>query len=452
MYSIVQPVNVTFKCLGKQKIDAKKRYRLIQFCIKFFVDSGTILYNSLTGEIVLLNNEEEQLLDCLDTQNNTVSYLIEHWFIVPEENDDILLNDQLNTILRLTVDELNTDAITSFTILPTTDCNARCFYCYELSSSRISMTPKLAEDVAEYIIKVSKNKPIKIRWFGGEPLYNVEAINIICKILAKKNVIYTSSMVSNAYLFDEKNIKRAKDLWNLKNVQITLDGTEKVYNKCKAYIYKDDNAFVKVLNNIEKLLEAEIYVNVRMNVDDHNIKDIYILIDLLEKKFGEYKKFSAYAHLLFEDSTKKQLERSEIERHMLMTEFMKLEDYLLEKRLNRPRPAENMVRYKHCMADSNQSVMILPDGNLGKCEHYIESEFFGNIYSDKKDFNIINKFKQIRPFSTYCDVCQLRPKCMVLEMCPSVPRRCDSYDRKMYMRYIRQRVMASYDDFKKKTN
>lgn len=52
----------------------------------------------------------------------------------------------------------------SYTILTTTDCNARCFYCYELGRSRIPMSEQTAHEIADYISAPKVN----IHWFGGE--------------------------------------------------------------------------------------------------------------------------------------------------------------------------------------------------------------------------------------------------------------------------------------------
>ena len=41
--------------------------------------------------------------------------------------------------------------ITGYTIFPTTDCNARCFYCFELDRSRIPMSVETARKVVRYI-------------------------------------------------------------------------------------------------------------------------------------------------------------------------------------------------------------------------------------------------------------------------------------------------------------
>ena len=71
---------------------------------------------------------------------------------------------------------------------------------------------------------------------------------------------FTSSMISNSYLFDLETIIHAKNFWNLTNVQVTLDGTAPVYNKIKNYIYKDDtNPFQTIIKNMHNLLENDIY-------------------------------------------------------------------------------------------------------------------------------------------------------------------------------------------------
>ena len=71
-------------------------------------------------------------------------------------------------------------------------------------------------------------------------------------------------MISNGYLFSEEIIDRAARLWELRNVQITLDGTEKVYNETKAYIAPKDNAtnyYFDILAKGEHVVETEYYVD-----------------------------------------------------------------------------------------------------------------------------------------------------------------------------------------------
>ena len=58
-----------------------------------------------------------------------------------------------------------------------------------------------------------------LAWFGGEPLYNAQVIDLICNDLVERGIGYESSMISNGFLFDEKLIKRAAELWRLRQIQ-----------------------------------------------------------------------------------------------------------------------------------------------------------------------------------------------------------------------------------------
>ena len=114
-----------------------------------------------------------------------------------------------------------------FTVFTTTGCNARCPYCYEHGIDAISMNNKVAIDTAKYInISRMPNTKIHLKWFGGEPLLNGDAINTICEYLINANVDFFSSITSNGYLFDKYTNEEIIEKWHLKRVQITLDGTK----------------------------------------------------------------------------------------------------------------------------------------------------------------------------------------------------------------------------------
>ena len=92
------------------------------------------------------------------------------------------------------------------------------------------MDRETADRVISYIKEHCGGQQVKLSWFGGEPLVNHKVIDQICNGLRNDGIPYESRMISNAYLFDDTIVAKAADLWNLKNIQITLDGTEVVYN------------------------------------------------------------------------------------------------------------------------------------------------------------------------------------------------------------------------------
>ena len=90
------------------------------------------------------------------------------------------------------------------------------------------------------------------------------------------------------------------------------------------------------------------------------------------------------------------------------------------------------------MADSDTSVMILPDGKLGKCEHFINSNFIGSIYDDGLNFKMLNWFKKMTSVMPECDNCNLRPVCIYLKCCPANRIRCNESEKENH-RYCQKR-------------
>ena len=251
-------------------------FRLSKFVIKVDVHDGWMLYNTTTGGIVFIQD--------VDDLNKSLDRLVEMYFYVPLEFDEV---KWVNDLRATKCSKSKARIINGFTIFSTMDCNARCFYCYEKGLSQISMTDKIANDVADFILKKSHNTPVDIRWFGGEPLLNTKAIDIICNAMINYGARFKSSMITNGLLFTDSSISRAKSLWKLKRVQITLDGTKEVYQKVKSYKGAVGDEFEKVIDNIRKLIEAKIRVSIRLNQGLYNTPNLLELIDILSSNFGE---------------------------------------------------------------------------------------------------------------------------------------------------------------------
>lgn len=439
-------------CLGKQKIDLSKKYRLISYNMQVDTSDGLLLYNNLTDELVLLDDYDKAVIEQHDFSSVVFNTLIEKWFFVPELYDDVTLCNQVNSFMHLIYDAAfnsKKNAITEYTILTTTECNARCFYCYEAGREKITMTESVANDVADFIIKSAADEPVTFRWFGGEPLYNLKAIDVICTKLQESKIQYQSDMISNGYLFDEKIIAKALRLWNLKSVQITLDGTENVYNRCKSYIYADGNPYRRVIGNVELLLKSGINVKIRMNADEHNFQDLFNLTDFLYDTFGKYSNFKVYSHLLFEDGNNL---RSYDRRRAAFSKHIELQDYISQMGLQVKYTLKDYLRYHQCMADNPSATVILPDGHLGRCEHFSDTEFSGSIYSTEKNQDVIERFRKIRVLPQKCDKCPLRPACIQLEMCPDLPAECDELYLESYMINTSNRIKNTYYEYKNQKN
>ncbi len=429
MIILNKPISVISKILGQAKIK-KTQYRMFTYVLSYKIDDSTILFNTLTSEMILLTNDEYKYLFDIhnDSYKELQEELIKKYFLVPVDNNDPLLFEQINSMLKLINIQNENTPIKLYTIFPTTDCNARCFYCFENGARHQSMSAKTAKDVAEFIFKKCKGETVTLNWFGGEPLYNLKVIDIICTELTKLNVKYSSRMISNGYLFDNTIINKAKNLWLLKRVQITLDGTEAIYNKTKAYIYSDcKSPFKKVISNIKELLNNDIYVSIRLNLGKHNQNDLEKLIDYLILEYTDFKKLSVNVAILYDgyNGTNNYTNQDFQNLILVQNNFV---SKLLKNGLFRYRDVGKSAFYMQCMATDPTATTIMPDGKLGKCEHYLEDNFWGDIYSEKIDYNILESFRKTIVPKKECALCKFYPLCHTVEKCFSAKKSCTELD------------------------
>ena len=433
---VILPIASKFKqIVGRQKQTDGERYRLMTYVVQQPVADGLLLYNMLTCSLVLLTPDEAADL-------TAQRELIDRWFLVPEDHDDRKLCRQVRQMAALLKPAAKT--ISTYIILPTTGCNARCFYCFEKGAKPVTMTAETASKVVRYIAAHRGSETVHISWFGGEPLVNAKAIDQICTELSQQGVPFRSDMISNGYLFDAEMAQRAKELWQLQKVQITLDGTAQTYNRVKAYVYHGVNAFERVLENIGLLTAAGIHAHIRLNVDKHNIGEMAELVELLHQRFGANEHLSVYSHELFG-------ERTPEDNAFLFAQQMQLAHQIARCGYYHIRRLLKDVQQNQCMANNDGSVVIAPDGHLGKCEHFIDREFFGHIDREERDKAIIRKFKERRADSESCATCPFYPQCNRLEMCPTVVM-CTPEMRQKGLYKMKESMKYEYECYLKNEN
>lgn len=428
---------------GFQKKVKGFKYRFNKFIIKTEYEDEFIWYNVFTGSIVSIKNYE---VDNIFTEDfcTYADYLIQNYFLVPEnfEEDELLKEFRKRKTVPITANSLT--KLNNFTILTTTKCNARCFYCYQLHGKKKEhMTEETARKVAKYIVDSTlENQQVFLGWFGGEPLYNPKVIDIITTIVSSSNRNVRSSIITNGYLFDEKMCKKAVKDWRLMNVQVTLDGTEDIYNKTKNFIYKNTNAFKTVINNIHSMLEYGLTVSIRMNIDKHNLDNLKDLVEFLAKEFKDEKGFSVYVHELFDDSKtpehSKQVFENMEELNVLITKYN-----LRSQGANVP----DTIKTIHCMVDDDKSVVIMPNGQLGVCEHYENEHFVGHINDpyniDKEE---LKRWREMSEFQDICEDCPYKPACLKCKLCPD-HKICDIYEKEYVLHRTKEDLKKIYKDY-----
>lgn len=398
------------------------RYRLMKYLLRVEVDDGILLHNVVTRHLIYLTRDEAEVLSNLPlVPSEPIKDLIANHFLVPEDFDEYRSVNQLRRIYQC---KGAGNTINHYVILPTTFCNAHCFYCYESDYPRVHMTKETAQKLIEYIDEHRSGKDVTIQWFGGEPLVGIQRIDQISKGLKDRDISFTASMISNGYLFDEEIIDRSISLWNLQSVQITLDGTESVYNRVKAYTNVPDNPYVRVLRNIDLLISKGVQVNIRLNVDFYNQDDIYTLIEELGKKYAGKDHLSVYPNMLFNDQGFEPVHHSLDEILDLMRVVNIFTKRLKEFGLGYDRHKIPSLQASQCMADNPHTVEVQPDGSFCRCEHETITDSYGSLDLGIFDTQKPNKWHETIERSDYCPECCIYPACYQLRLCMNADIPC----------------------------
>ena len=430
MRQILPPKEGIRRICGEQT-DKNSVYRYSAHCVRVPCPEGELLCNTLTGELLLREHGEDET--ALRPE------LIRRRFLVPQEFDEYGYAKQLREILRLTKREK--PGLRSFLIYTTLDCNARCYYCYELGRARPVMSADTARRVADFILQNRGEGEVHLHWFGGEPLFNRPVIDSISAALRAENVPFRASMISNGYLFDEAAVRAAREDWMLRRVQITLDGTEEVYNRAKAFIYREGSPYRRVLGNIARLTEAGIRVTVRMNLGRDNAEDLLRLCDELDRGFPDKRNLRAYVALL-KDYGHVPMDLGETEPRLAA--FCTLSRRLRELGLSAAAGTIGAMRLNHCYADNDACIGILPDGRLTRCEHETENHLVGSIDAPLPKPADYAAWKE-RVSVPACRACPHAPGCTELKKCPGSGGTCTPLDRAVKDFRLRESILAAYE-------
>lgn len=427
MNIIINFSDIIKRHIGFQEYQNDKRYNISPYIVS--LEDDILLYNSLTCELIKLDDKEKE---------SQFQYLVEHWFYFSEDVDPYSFVKSLKMIYKEMNKPKYIESIRKYTIMTTMACNARCPYCYEAGCSMATLSPEMALDVAKFIRKHSiAYTPVWLSWFGGEPLLNTDAIKIICGELRKAEIAFSSSIITNGYLFSKQDIKDI-NLWNLKSVQISLDGTNEIYKQTKNYIYNDEDPLDVVLQGISMLLKNDINVVIRLNVSRENVNDLKKLVEMLCGRYRQYKNFRIYTHLLFNEDRQEALSGN-----FEIRELLKENDLYALTSIGRP----NLLSY--CMADNKHDIVITPRGDLTLCEHFSDSEIVGNIYDGIVDLDTVKEWSKAYE-SNGCKSCCLYPRCTKIQKCPL--GECNDIERATMEYQIKSTMLSQYRRFQRNKN
>ncbi|SDY56200.1 radical SAM/SPASM domain-containing protein [Lachnobacterium bovis] len=273
---------------------------ITKYCLIYKINEDEhLLINTVTGALDVIDTPSKEAIESVKSGNeNAISKdsqlyadLHKRGYIFESPQEEMALLQKVKSYS----DYLYKNSYCSeFIILPTLGCNLRCTYCFEDDNQHINhqqMTMGQLNGILNYILQIKKenkekieknNQKLKIRIFGGEPLLpsNKDLVLRILEFSRENNV--DVNIVSNGTLIDYymDMLVEFKDVLNL---QITLDGQKDIHDKRR--IRADGTGtYDAICKNITKLLEHDIRIALRVNVDAENIAGIKEIESLIKEK------------------------------------------------------------------------------------------------------------------------------------------------------------------------
>lgn len=362
-------------------------------------DNRVLLYNTYSLRYRWMDKSDFD--DIRDKSNIDLGdvpvYFAEEGFIVHYDIDEI---QRLKYDVQAYIEKADFMFLSIFTTLA---CNYRCAYCFE--KDQLCQTEHMTKETADEIISFIKRRyaehqftqPLKIKWFGGEPLLNMEIIRYISNQLIINNIDFSAMMYTNGRLLTKELAYELKSLGVTDNVIIPIDGLASTYAKLKACKEED---FYKTIQNI-KDAEGILKIVIHINISEASKLDAKKLYELLRDKYEIRSRIGP--SIISPQNTDIITNNNSIE----LRDFMNIVDSI-----NDEKPYYIGHNYG-CEARNKDYYVIGTKGELYICEHLIGQNKYivGNI---KDTLGRINKTGTILDSNRIIDDCS---ECQIVTLC-----------------------------------
>lgn len=375
-------------------------------------DRGVLVFNALTDSYVFVNDDEAKFLK---TREFISSGIFESERIKRFQDAGILVKDDFNELAYLKhiySKEMHESDVFDLTILPTLDCNVRCWYCFENKNVGSRITPSIKGNILLFIQNIIKDRPyikeISIDLFGGEPLLHYEEdlddflhqIKNVVEGLGKKA---TFLFITNGLRLTEEVMDRIKDL--SPQFQISIDGYKERHDKIKVLSkHADISTYDLVIHNLKNVCKCDhVHVILRLNYDEQTLKNVgKILSDI---KDIDRSKISIHFERVWQ--TKK---------HIAITNDALIDAWKLFVSHGFQ---VTYLKFFHtpssCMSSKQDQVAISYDGKIFKCTgcDFARTEEDGNLMSNGNIAWKGNKAEERIQIQTYN-----HPECLQYKLLP----------------------------------
>lgn len=403
--------------VGTKSAEPGTVYRFSDYAVSHLFNQDRYLYNNFTKMLVCLEDSDVTVNPKVRFSSDDVAadpdlqMLVKNRFLVAEDTNETEIYENFCRIARMLKEKKN--GYQAFTILPTTACNARCVYCYEQGIEYVTMNDATVRQTIAFIKENrNPNAPVRLAWFGGEPLIGERFIDAVSASLRNDGIEFSARITTNGSLITKEIVEKMRTDWNITDIQITLDGIEEEYNRRKNYYFNYDSAYWHVLSRIKMVNEGGIRLNVRVNIDEGNVDGVPQMIE-------ELKDFVPNRDLVHVDLVPLfDLQEGE-GGFAIWDKSFKLAEWIAEQGFAASRHfSTSKAKYHFCMADSPyRAIVIAPDGKLYNCENIMALSSVGDVWNGITDAAYLDGLAVVEPAREQCKGCLFLPECTTFSRC-----------------------------------
>ncbi|CCE12114.1 hypothetical protein BRAS3843_940018 [Bradyrhizobium sp. STM 3843] len=256
------------------------------------IDDEVVLFNASTGSVLKIDGvdakelarvlmEPRLELSSVDFDAQFSVQLKRGGFVVDGGSDELLL-------IRERYWRARGETPVVLTLTTTMDCNLGCYYCYEeRSPSKLKFGDiESIVDLAKRLVSASKRHALHVDWYGGEPLLNLDFLELASKALqaycSGAGINYVASLISNGTQWPS-DIEDFVSRNRIYQAQISFDGLQENHDKRrhfrKGHKQLGDSSFCQAVKLVDRLVNCA-KVHVRFNIDRDNQGDLIPFIRL----------------------------------------------------------------------------------------------------------------------------------------------------------------------------
>lgn len=209
-------------------------------------------------------------------------FLAENRFGVEDQCDEVQdLEKEINENINQGNGNLD------ITVALTYQCNFQCVYCFEDKNNKV-MEKNTAQEIIDKIADILsdyKYENLRIHYFGGEPLLNMDVMlyfhENLKKIAENKGIQYKPSLTTNGSMLTDELISSM----NFDTIQLTFDGLEKTHNSLRV---ADTFRFAEQVQLMGRILEhSNTKIRFRVNLCKQNRSEVIKLYRYITGKYGK---------------------------------------------------------------------------------------------------------------------------------------------------------------------